>query len=93
MRTDLVKKIGITQITCWLQKKKGMSMSYHEEAANLVKFFGYKHLPERLQIVSKPFGLMAEEIVNIPDAMVNAETVMALRKLLEAKDCLVRSTL
>ena len=57
----------------------------------LMKFFGYKHLPEHLQVISKPFHDLAElmcvEMGN------NAEGVTALRKLLEAKDCAVRSLL
>ena len=55
----------------------------------LMKFFGYEHLPAHLQKISKPFHdlavAMCEEMGN------NAEGVTALRKLLEAKDCAVRS--
>lgn len=57
----------------------------------LLQFFAYKHLPEHLQEISKPFGDMAEWIVNsLPS---NAERTTALRKLLEAKDCAVRAKL
>ena len=55
----------------------------------LMKFFKYEHLPEHLQVISKPFHNLATEMC---DKMGNnAEGVTALRKLLEAKDCAVRS--
>ena len=68
-------------------------LSHLNEAHNLIKFFKYEHLPERLQKVSKPFWMIAEEVASLKLEDINAETVMALRKLLEAKDCMVRSVL
>jgi len=57
----------------------------------LLQFFTYTHLPENLQKISKPFCQLAEHIADTtPD---NPEQTMALRKLLEAKDCAVRSVL
>lgn len=57
----------------------------------IMKFFGYQHLPQHLQDFSKPFHDMAQWIVaTFPR---NAERTVALRKLLEAKDCAVRSAL
>lgn len=57
----------------------------------LMQFFGYEHLPPALAIVSKYFF----ELAAVMDSSleVNPETTMALRKLLEAKDCAVRSVL
>lgn len=55
----------------------------------ILKFFKYDHLPEHLQKVSKPFGDLAVQMDN--DLPVNAESAVALRKLLEAKDAAVRS--
>ncbi len=55
----------------------------------LLQFFAYDHLPERLQVVSKPFGQLAETIVAVLPR--NPERTTALRKLLEAKDCAVRA--
>lgn len=55
----------------------------------LMKFFAYEHLPEHLQEISKPFGEMAQQLAKVMGN--NAEGVTALRKLLEAKDCAVRS--
>jgi hypothetical protein len=57
----------------------------------ILDFFAYEHLPPKLQVVSKPFGDLARQLAN--DLPGNAETSTALRKLLEAKDCAVRSAL
>ena len=57
----------------------------------LLQFFKYEHLPDTLQAVSKPFGELAEALVQeLPQ---NPERAVALRKLLEAKDCAVRALL
>jgi ferritin-like protein len=57
----------------------------------LMQFFAYSHLPAHLQEISKPFGDLAEHIVaTLPS---NPERTVALRKLLEAKDCAVRAKL
>lgn len=55
----------------------------------LLQFFAYEHLPQHLQVVSKPFRELAERITaELPR---NPERTVALRKLLEAKDCAVRA--
>ena len=55
----------------------------------MLQFFQYAHLPQHLQDASKPFCFLAEHIVNgLPR---NPERTVALRKLLEAKDCAVRA--
>lgn len=55
------------------------------------KFFNYAHLPEYLQLVSKPFCDLAEEMdINLGDG---PEKEAGFRKLLEAKDCFVRAML
>lgn len=57
----------------------------------LEQFFAWQHLPPHLQVVSKPFGELAQSIIDtIPR---NQERTVALRKLLEAKDCAVRAVL
>jgi hypothetical protein len=57
----------------------------------LLQFFEYAHLPEHLQVISKPFGELAKHLqATLPD---NPEKTTALRKLLEAKDCAVRAVL
>ena len=57
----------------------------------MLQFFKYDHLPEHLQNVSKPFHDLAHNIVTIYPA--NPERTAGLRKLLEAKDCIVRSSI
>ena len=57
----------------------------------LLQFFSYDHLPPALQAVSKPFSELAREMMSsLPK---NPERTVALRKLLEAKDCAVRALL
>lgn len=60
----------------------------HPSTAALLRFFEYEHLPPHLQEVSKPFGTLASYIAHAYDG---AEATVGLRKLLEAKDCIVRA--
>lgn len=57
----------------------------------MLQFFEYKHLPTELQLISGQFGKLAEYIVEALPS--NLERTVALRKLLEAKDCAVRAKL
>lgn len=60
-----------------------------EQKEHIMQFFAYAHLPEASQAVSKPFGELAQQIVDkLPR---NPERTVALRKLLEAKDAAVRA--
>ena len=60
-------------------------------ASNITKYFAYAHLPEHLQKVSKPICDIAIQYdQDLPDC---AEKTAGLRKLLEAKDALVRASL
>lgn len=60
-------------------------------ASPIMKYFEYKHLPEKGQKVSQPIGDLARQMdQDLPDS---AEKSAGLRKLLEAKDCLVRAAL
>ena len=56
---------------------------------HILQFFAYAHLPDHLQAVSKPFGELAQHIVDTLPR--NPERTVALRKLLEAKDAAVRA--
>lgn len=65
-----------------------------EEAAQtdpIMKFFQYDHLPAHLQEISAPFGELAMRIFR--EQPMSAERAAGLRKLLEAKDCIVRAGL
>ena len=56
-----------------------------------MRFFEYKHLPKNLQAMSKHFYDVATMLDSV--LVVSEEKNMALRKLLEAKDCAVRASL
>jgi hypothetical protein len=63
-----------------------------ESGERLLKFFHFKHLPNgRLQQVSAGFARLASDVV--ADTASSAERSAGLRKLLEAKDCIVRANL
>lgn len=57
--------------------------------APILRHFEYKHLPPALQEVSKPLCELAHAMdITLRDG---AEKSAGLRKLMEAKDCLVRA--
>jgi hypothetical protein len=67
------------------------TMAEGERKEKLLDYFKYEHLPPHLQEVSKPIGELARQMVDtLPPC---AERTAGLRKLLEAKDCLVRAKL
>lgn len=64
-------------------------MGRHPGTEHLLRYFEYSHLPERLQGFSAPFAELAHDVVvSLPDG---PELTAGLRKLLEAKDCIVRA--
>jgi hypothetical protein len=57
----------------------------------ILQFFRHAHLPPQLAEIVQPFWAMAASIIDhIPR---NPERSVALRKLLEAKDCAVRAAI
>lgn len=61
------------------------------EAEPMLKFFRFAHLPEHLQAFSQPWAQLAVHVFEkVPR---NPERTVALRKLLEGKDCAVRAAL
>lgn len=66
-------------------------MSQAPDTDPMLQWFAWSHLPEHLQRVSKPFAELAAQIVDSTPR--NPERAVALRKLLEAKDCAVRAML
>jgi hypothetical protein len=71
------------------------SPSLHPSIVELLGFFDYEHLPEHLQVISKPFHDLAQKMVDELGVSSKhpAELTVGLRKLLEAKDCMVRAAL
>jgi hypothetical protein len=57
----------------------------------LLQFFADEHPPEHLREHSEPFGDLARRLVETLPS--NPERTIALRKLLEAKDCAVLAKL
>lgn len=56
-----------------------------------IQFFSYEHLPKHLQEVAKPICELALKLESeLPDG---PEKSAGMRKLLEAKDCFVRTLL
>ena len=62
----------------------------HPNTEALLKFFAHEHLPAKLQDVSRPFFFMAHKYAEDLDG---PELTAGLRKLLEAKDCMVRAAM
>lgn len=62
----------------------------HPSTAAILRFFEYEHLPPHLQGVSRPFCELAHDMAS---RFEGAELTVGLRKLLEAKDCMVRAAL
>ncbi|WP_456390253.1 hypothetical protein [Profundibacter sp.] len=63
----------------------------HQSETGILKFFDYEHLPKHLEAISLPFYVLAWEMDRtLPSG---AEKSAGLRKLLEAKDCMVRAAL
>ena len=62
----------------------------NQQARGLLRFFAWSHLPPHLQDVSRPFAELAQQVAERANG---PEGTVALRKLLEAKDCAVRDAL
>ena len=56
----------------------------------ILRYFQYEHLPAHLQAVSRPFAELAQRVAA---ETAGPETTAGLRRLLEAKDCIVRAHL
>lgn len=60
-----------------------------EKPSHILRYFAYAHLPEHLKAVSQHFYALADDMdASLPDC---AEKSAGLRKLLEAKDAMVRA--
>lgn len=61
---------------------------HHPSVEQILRYFEYQDLPPDLQTVSKPFYVLAHDLVQFLEG---PETTVGLRKLLEAKDYMVRA--
>lgn len=62
----------------------------HPNTTALLRHFAYDHLPPDLQAVSRPICELAHDMAGRLDG---PELTAGLRKLMEAKDCLVRAAI
>jgi hypothetical protein len=77
------------------ERNKGAKMNETSQSLNatnrMMQYFKYDHLPERLKPVSQACCELAQKMAeSLPEG---AEKTAGLRKLLEAKDCFVRTLL
>jgi len=71
---------------------KRQPVKQHPSVEALLKFFEYSHLPAHLALISKPFCVLARSMAD-NENLQGPELTVALRKLLESKDCAVRAAL
>ena len=60
----------------------------HQSTAAILKHFEFSHLPPHLQEISGKFHVLAYDLAS---RLEGPELTAGLRKLLEAKDCMVRA--
>ncbi len=64
----------------------------HQNVIHLLRFFNYQHLPTSgLQEIGQLYSELAQKVAQAsPDS---AETTVAIRKLLESRDAVMRASL
>ena len=62
----------------------------HPSTSAILRFFEYEHLPPHLGEISRDFWVLAHAMAG---KLEGPELTAGLRKLLEAKDCMVRAAL
>lgn len=77
-----------TRAWSWLERELAAAAVQGEA---ILQFFTFGHLPEHLATTSREFAQLALSIYRVLPR--NPERTVALRKLLEAKDCAVRAQL
>lgn len=86
----IVKGPTIAELDAYVAKR-GAPIGEKPMKEPMLQHFTYAHLPDELQLVSKPICELAHHLVETLPR--NPERTVALRKLLEAKDCAVRARL
>src|SRR5690606_20888518 len=72
-----------------LSAERESLMGFHPSVASVLQYFDFRHLPESLQAISRPFAMVAMRLALDTDS--SPELTVSLRKLLEAKDAAVRA--
>lgn len=89
-RPDLEGKSWLTTENGHTELPQNEVVGIEQEPHELLEFFAFAHLKERLQIISEPFGQLARQIDQAPPSMARD---LALSRLAEAKDWAVRAWL
>lgn len=84
--TDAVIDAAIMEAT-----KQALELAIAQDQQPMLRYFRFAHLPPHLAATSAPFAELATRLV--VDLKPGPERTVALRKLLEAKDCAVRQRL
>ena len=74
------------------ETQEEMLVNLHPATRDILRFFEYRHLPPRLQVISEMFYHLAYVLV-FDSGLDGPEVTVSLRKLLESKDCAVRAAL
>lgn len=80
-----------TIIRAWIECPECIEKGPTSVDERMLKWFAFGHLPETLQLISKPFSDLANQLCGTVQA--GPERTVALRKLLESKDAAVRAAL
>ena len=86
--TETMKETGVDKAA---DARREMNSPHSGTKHRMLKYFRWEHLPEQLQNISRPFGELAVQMLQETPA--GPEQTAGLRKLLEAKDCIVRAAL
>jgi hypothetical protein len=73
-----------------MPRREDIRAPLHPATEAILVYFEASHLPHPLREVSEPFGDLARHVAHRVEG---PEATVALRKLLEAKDCAVRAAL
>lgn len=91
--SDFEKATGLPHPAEFVDKGKHNATMHLDQKVQkhepMLQFFEFAHLPPHLQTVSVKFYETAQSLVALTPH--NPERTVALRKLLEAKDCAVRA--
>ncbi len=87
LKALIVERESLSRLPC-AREFKSKETEMHSSTRLLLNHFTYRHLPEHLAKVSKPFCGLASQVAH---DLEGPEATVCLRKLLEAKDCAVRA--
>lgn len=84
-------RLGVFPMQADLKGERDPELIATKGTDPMLRWFAFEHLPPNLRSVSRPFGVMAQTLVDsLPQC---PERTVALRKLLEGKDAAVRAAL